>query len=51
VKITRLSRNELAEEIAQRLDGKSQDVRDAVRIARLAPQLGVERAIKLLLGG
>ncbi len=42
---------ELAEEIAQRLDGRSQDVRDAVRVARLAPQLGVEKAIKLLLGG
>lgn len=42
---------ELAEEIAQRLDGKSQDVRDAVRVARLAPQMGVEKAIKLLLGG
>ncbi|MBA7477658.1 hypothetical protein ES707_13072 [subsurface metagenome] len=40
----------LAEEIAQRLDGRSQDVRDSVRVARLAPQLGVERAIKLLLG-
>lgn len=42
---------ELAEEIAKRLDGLSQDVRDAVRVARLAPQLGVEKAIKLLLGG
>ena len=41
---------ELAEEIAGKLDGRSQDVRDAVRVARLAPQLGVERAIKLLLG-
>lgn len=41
---------ELAEEIAKRLDGRSQDVRDAVRTARLAPQLGIERAIKLLLG-
>lgn len=41
---------ELAQEIAQRLDGRSQDVRDAVRTARLAPQLGVERAIQLLLG-
>ena len=41
---------ELAEEIAARLDGRSQDVRDAVRVARLAPQLGVERAIDLLLG-
>ena len=41
---------QLAEGIAQRLDGRSQDVRDAVRVARLAPQLGVEKAIKLLLG-
>jgi Holliday junction DNA helicase RuvB len=40
---------EMAEEIAQKLDGRSQDVRDAVRVARLAPQLGVDRAIKLLL--
>ena len=37
-----------AEEIARRLDGLSQDVRDAVRVARLAPQLGVEKSIKLL---
>ena len=42
---------ELAEEIARRLDGLSQDVRDAIRVARLAPRLGVEKAIKLLLGG
>jgi Holliday junction DNA helicase RuvB len=43
---------ELAEEIAKRLDGLSQDVRDAVRVGRLAPQLGVEKAIKLLgIGG
>jgi Holliday junction DNA helicase RuvB len=42
---------ELAEEIAQRLDGRSQDVRDAVRVARLTNQLGVEKAIKLLLPG
>ena len=41
---------EIAEEIARRLDGRSQDVRDAVRVARLGPQLGVERAIELLLG-
>jgi len=40
----------LAGEIAHRLDGLSQDVRDAVRVARLAPQLGVEKAIKLLIG-
>ncbi len=42
---------ELAEEIAMRLDGRSQDVRDSIRVARLAPQLGVEKAVKLLLGG
>jgi Holliday junction DNA helicase RuvB len=43
---------ELADEIARRLDGISQDVRDAIRAARLAPQEGAERAIKLLeLGG
>jgi len=41
---------DLAEEIAQKLDGHSQDVRDAVRVTRLAPQLGVEKAISLLLG-
>ena len=40
---------ELAEEIADRLDGKTQDVRDAVRVARLSPQVGVERAVELLL--
>jgi Holliday junction DNA helicase RuvB len=46
------STRELAEEIANRLDGLSQDVRDAVRVARLAPQLGVEKSIKLLgIGG
>jgi Holliday junction DNA helicase RuvB len=42
---------ELADEIAQNLDGRSQDVRDAIRVARLAPQLGVVKAIRLLLGG
>jgi len=42
---------EMAEEIAARLDGRSQDVRDAVRVARLAPTLGVERAVSLLLPG
>ena len=36
---------ELAEEIANDLDGRSQDVRDAIRVARLAPQVGVEKAI------
>ncbi|WP_278812040.1 ATP-binding protein [Dehalococcoides mccartyi] len=43
--------NDMAEEIARKLDGRSQDVRDAIRIARLAPQVGVDRAISLLLGG
>ena len=40
---------DLAEKIAHDLDGKSQDVRDAIRVARLAPHTGVERAINLLL--
>jgi len=39
----------LAEEIAQKLQGKSQDVRDAVRVARLSPQLSIDKAIRLLL--
>lgn len=43
--------NEMAEEIARKLDGRSQDVRDAIRIARLAPQVGVDKAISLLLEG
>ncbi len=42
---------EMAEEVAQKLDGRSQDVRDAIRVARLAPQVGVDRAINLLLEG
>lgn len=42
---------ELAIEIAGLLDGRSQDVRDAIRVARLAPRLGVERAVELLLEG
>jgi Holliday junction DNA helicase RuvB len=40
---------DLAEEIAKNLEGKSQDVRDAVRVARLSPQLSVDKAIHLLL--
>lgn len=40
---------EMAEEVAQKLDGRSQDVRDAIRVARLAPQVGVDKAISLLL--
>ena len=39
---------EAAGEIAIQLDGRTQDVRDAVRVARLTPQLGVSRAINLL---
>ena len=42
---------DLADEVASRLDGISQDVRDAIRVARLSPQLGIDKAIKLLLGG
>lgn len=40
---------EVAEEIAQQLLGRTQDMRDAIRIARLVPQLGVEKAVRLLL--
>ena len=44
--------HELADEVAHQLDGLSQDVRDAVRVTRLAPRLGVEKAIELLgIGG
>jgi len=39
----------LAEEIAKKLEGKSQDVRSAVRVARLSPQLSTDKAISLLL--
>jgi Holliday junction DNA helicase RuvB len=39
----------IACEIARILDGRSQDVRDAIRVARLAPQVGVVRAVELLL--
>lgn len=39
----------VAEEIAEKLEGKTQDVRDAVRVARLSPQLGIDKAIRLLL--
>jgi len=38
-----------AADIAVRLDGRTQDVRDAIRVARLTPRLGVTRAINLLL--
>ena len=42
---------EQAEEVACGLDGISQDVREAVRVARVAPRLGIKRAIKLIIGG
>jgi len=42
---------EVAGEIARQLDGRTQDVRDAIRAARLVPQLGVTRAINLLMEG
>jgi len=38
-----------AADIAVRLDGRTQDVRDAIRVARVTPRLGVTRAINLLL--
>jgi len=38
-----------AEKIADLLDGRTQDVRDAVRVARLSTRLGLERAARLLL--
>jgi len=42
---------ETADEIAHQLGGRTQDVRDAIRVARLVPQLGVNRAIDLLTEG
>ena len=42
---------ELATQIARSLHGKSANFWDAVRVARLAPQLGVDRAVSLLLPG
>ncbi|MFC2016458.1 AAA family ATPase [Chloroflexota bacterium] len=42
---------EQAEEVARSLDGLSQDVRQAVMVARLAPRLGIKRAVKLIIGG
>lgn len=41
--------HESAAEIAMRLLGKSHDVRDAVRVARLAKRVGVKRAVELLI--
>ena len=40
---------DLAEDIAQNLEGRNQDVRDAIRVARLSHHLGVDNAIRLLL--
>jgi Holliday junction DNA helicase RuvB len=42
---------QVAAEIAGHLDGRTHDVRDAIRVARLAPRLGVVRAIELLIDG
>ena len=42
---------EQAEEVASSLDGLSQDVRKAVMVARVAPRVGIKRAIKLIIGG
>jgi len=39
----------VAEEIADLLGGRTHDVRDAVRVARLSSDLGVKRAIELLI--
>lgn len=39
----------VASEIAGRLIGKTQDVRDAIRVARLSKRVGVKRAIELLI--
>ncbi|MDP3063087.1 MAG: hypothetical protein Q8O40_07755 [Chloroflexota bacterium] len=38
---------EQAEAVAWLLDGRSQDVRDAMRAARLAPRVGVVRTLDL----
>jgi len=40
---------ETASQIALRLVGKTKDVRDAVRVARLSKRVGVERAVELLI--
>ena len=39
----------VAGEIADLLDGRTHDIRDAVRVARLSSDLGVKRAIELLI--
>ncbi len=41
---------EMAEEIAACIQGRTQDMRDAIRIARLSLRLGVEKAVRLLFG-
>ena len=38
-----------AAEIATRLAGKTHDIRDAIRVARLSKRVGVQRAIELLI--
>jgi len=40
-----------ADEVARSLDGLSQDVRQAVMVARVAPRLGIKRAVRLIIGG
>lgn len=39
---------EMAQEIGELLVGRTQDVRDAIRVARLSHQLGAKRAVELL---
>ena len=41
--------HDIAAEIATRLVGKTHDVRDAVRVARLTKRTGVKRAVELLI--
>ncbi len=41
----------MADEVARSLDGLTIDVREAVRVARVVPQVGIKRAIKLIIGG
>jgi Holliday junction DNA helicase RuvB len=42
---------ELAERIASLLDGRSQDVRDAIKAARLAPNMDVAAAVESIIRG
>lgn len=42
---------DVADRIAEALVGRTQDVRDAVRVARLAPSIGVKTAAALIIGG